>query len=115
MIPALSAELRPAWLLRGPLGAAGARSAIHQLHRHADDAFMLKQPFLQPHQSPGFLSRKISTLEFVVFFWLGVNFLTCSSVFRWLPQDRKRAAVLSRMNQERIWTLEFLRWTRAAL
>lgn len=81
MIPALSAELCPAWLLRGPLGAAGARLAIHQLHRHADDAFMLKQPFLQPHQSPGFLSRKISTLEFVVFL-VGCEF---SHLFFCLP------------------------------
>lgn len=82
MIPALSAELCPAWLLRGPLGAAGARSAIHQLHRHADDAFMLKQPFLPHHQSPGFLSRVISTLEFVVFFLVGCEF---SHLFFCLP------------------------------
>lgn len=45
MIPAPASEPRLEWLLRGPPRAAGARSAVHQLNRRADDAFMLKQHF----------------------------------------------------------------------
>lgn len=101
MIPALSAELRPAWLLRGPLGAAGAHSAIHQLHRHADDAFMLKQPFLQPHQSPGFFIKKNFNLRVCCFFLVGCEF---SHLFFCLPVasagQEARSSVVSEESRE---------------